>query len=188
MWVSLIPVALFLAVLVLAPPAAAIGWGGIEPTITTLERVRDRWGPPTRETRGREEGQDTIQWIYEGPNAPAGMTRMTVDFGLLQPDGYKPQLVRALRLEPKPLIFARQTVVDAFGAPDRAGIQDDLPLIVYDAGLFVYFDKEGQMAVLLLFTPPLPPRGDAGSAPATAPTAPAPAPGAAPGKPSPPPR
>jgi hypothetical protein len=185
-------VALFLGVpLVCAPPAAALGWGGIEPTISTLDQVRERWGPPTMETRGREEGQDTIQWIYDGANAPPGMTRMTVDFGLLQPDGYKPRLVRALRLEPKPLVFARQTVVDAFGAPDRAGIQDDLPLIVYNAGLFVYFDKEGQMAVLLLFTPPVPARGDTGRTPANGPpppgpAAPAPAPGAGQGESAPP--
>src|SRR4029450_11732500 len=84
-----------------APPAAARGWGGMEPTISTLDQVRERWGPPTMETRGREEGQDTIQWIYDGANAPPGMTRMTVDFGLLQPDGYKPRLGRALRRGPR---------------------------------------------------------------------------------------
>lgn len=181
-------VALLLVTLAFAPPAAAIGWGGIEPTITTLGQVRERWGPPTKETRGREEGQDTLQWIYEGAAAPPGMTRMTVDFGLLRPDGYKRELVRALRLEPKPLIFGRQTVAEAFGQPDLQGIQDNVPVIVYNAGLFVFFDQQGQTAVLLLFTPPLPPRGGAGSAPASPPPAPAPAPGAGQGGSAPPPR
>jgi hypothetical protein len=147
---------ILLRVLLASSPATAIGWGGIEPTATTLEQVRERWGPPSKETRSREEGHETIQWVYEGAGAPAGLNRMTVDFGLMRPDGYKPHLVRSLKLEPKPSIFGRSTVVEAFGAPDRVGIQDDLPLIVYNAGLFVYFDKDGQMAVLLLFTPPLP--------------------------------
>jgi hypothetical protein len=180
-------VALCLVALAVPPPAAAIGWGGIEPAITTLEQVRERWGPPTKETRGREEGYETVQWIYEGPAAPSGMKRMTVDFGLVRPDGYKRELVRALRLEPKPLIFGRKTVAEAFGQPDLQGIQDSVPMIVYNTGLFVFFDQQGETAVLLLFTPPLPP-GGAGGAPASTPPAPGPGPGSGQGAPAPRPR
>jgi hypothetical protein len=161
-------------------PAAAIGWGGIEPAVTSLEQVRERWGPPTKETRARDEGHETIQWVYEGTGAPEGLNRMIVDFGLRRSDGYKPHLVRSLKLEPKPMIFGRNTVVEAFGAPDRVGIQDDLPLIVYNTGLFVYFDREGQTAVLLLFTPPLPVRGSG-----DAPSGPTPRPGDGAGQPGP---
>jgi hypothetical protein len=155
--------ALLVAVLLTPGPAAALGWGGIEPAVTTLPQVRERWGAPTRETRAKEEGHDTIQWVYEGEAAPRGMSRMTVDFGLLQPDGYKPQLVRALRLEPKPQIFGRQTAAEAFGAPDRVGTVDGVEVLVYTSGLVVYFNKDGTSAAVLLFTPPL--RGLEGAAP-----------------------
>ena len=43
---------------------------------------------------------------------------MTVDYGLLTPQGYKPTVVRVLRLEPKPKIFGRNTVIQAWGVPD----------------------------------------------------------------------
>ncbi|HVQ77154.1 MAG TPA: hypothetical protein VMT79_16635 [Candidatus Binatia bacterium] len=153
--------AVLVALLLTPGPAAALGWGGIEPAVTTLPQVRERWGAPNRETRAREEGHDTIQWVYEGQAAPGGMFRMVVDFGLLQPDGYKPQLVRALRLEPKPLIFGRQTTAEAFGAPDRVGTLDGVEVLVYTSGLVVYFDKEGTSVAVLLFTPPLPDLGGA---------------------------
>jgi hypothetical protein len=167
-------VALLIALLLGPAPAGALGWGGIEPAVTTLPEVRERWGPPTKETRGKQEGYETIQWVYEDAAAPGGMVRMIVDFGLLQPDGSKPQLVRALRLEPKPMVFGRATTVQAFGVPDRAGLQGDQPVLVYNQGLIVYLDKEGMTAIVLFFTPPLPPMaggeggGQAGSAPGPA--------------------
>lgn len=182
---GLVAVALHIAALVDPTPVAATGWGGIEPALTTVERVRDRWGAPTRETRAREEGHDTLQWVYEGDDAPLGMRRMTVDFGLLRPDGYRPDLVRALRLEPNPMIFARQAVIDAYGAPDRSGIHDGVPVLVYNEGLVVYFDPDAVMAVLMLFSPPLPPLEGAEGAPPG--TAPGPDPAAVgPGRPAPP--
>ena len=131
-------------------------WGGIAPGVTTIEQVRARYGAPTRETRAKVEGYDTIEWIYEESRAPGGVRRMTVDYGLLTPQGYKQTVVRVLRLEPKPLIFGRNTVLQAWGVPDGAGTQNDQATIFYKSGLIVIFNKEGTDSVLLTFTPPQP--------------------------------
>jgi len=159
--------------------AAAIGWGGVEPVVTTAEQVRERWGPPSKEVRGKEEGYDTLEWVYEGPSAPGGFVRMTVHFGLLRPDGYKPNLVRALLLEPRREVFPRQTVIDAFGVPDKTGYnKEGYPLLMYEEGLLVYFDKDGEVAILLQFSPPFAPPGSGGGGSGSA--APGPTPGASP--------
>ena len=89
------PLFLLLALLVLlAAPATAADWGQIKPGASTQAAVRSRYGAPTRETPQKVEGYDTVQWLYEGPQAPVGMTRMTVDFGLLTPSGYRKDVVR----------------------------------------------------------------------------------------------
>jgi hypothetical protein len=136
-------------------PAGAQGeeWGAIDPGTTTLEQVRARYGVPSKETRAKTEGYDTIEWIYEGPRAPTGLQRMIVDYGLLTPEGYKPTVVRVLRLEPKPNIFGKNTVVQGFGVPDGVSRQNDQERFFYKTGLVVIFDKEGNNAVLLDFTP-----------------------------------
>jgi hypothetical protein len=76
--------------------ASAIGfaeeWGGIEPGVTTLEQVRARYGAPSREMRAKVDNYDTVQWIW-GNRSPAGFQRMTADYGLLTPQGYKPTVV-----------------------------------------------------------------------------------------------
>src|SRR5262249_9790675 len=78
--------ALVLTLLVAAPVAArAASWGGIEPGVTTLEQLRERYGAPSKETKEKTEGYDTTTWIYEGAKAPVGMIRMTVDLGMLKP-------------------------------------------------------------------------------------------------------
>ena len=107
----------------LALPAAAgaASWGGIEPGETTLEQVRERYGPPSQETKQKVDTYDTMTWIYEADKAPAGINRMVVDFGILKPDGFKANLVRVFVIEPKPSIFAVQTVVDGWGLPSAAG-------------------------------------------------------------------
>ena len=74
--------------------AGAASWGGIVPGDTTLEQVRERYGAPSKETKQKVETYDTTTWIFEGPNAPSGINRMVVDFGLLKPDGFKPNVVR----------------------------------------------------------------------------------------------
>jgi hypothetical protein len=146
-----------LAVVLLAPArGGAAEWGRIEPGVTTVEQVRSRYGLPTKQAQLKVEGYDTSQWVYELGQAPIGLVRMTVDFGLLTPDGYKPSLVRLLKLEPKPLVFGRRTVLEGWGVPDGVSHQEGLLTFFYKAGLFVVFDKEGASATSMLFSPPQP--------------------------------
>jgi hypothetical protein len=162
--------------LALAAPAFAASWGGITPGETTLEQVRERYGAPTKETRPKVDNYDTTRWVYEGDKVPSGLNRMVVDFGILRPDGFKPNLVRVFTIEPRPTIFALQTVVDGWGAPEYAGEHDGVPTMVYEEGLVVVFDKKTLWADSLTFTvpQPLPVAPKAGAAPG-APAAPAPA-------------
>jgi len=157
--------------LALPAGACAAGWGGIEPGDTTIEQVRERYGAPSKETKQKTENYDTTTWIYEGPKAPGGMNRMVVDFGILKPDGFKPNLVRVFVLEPKPAIFAAQTVIDGWGVPSLAGDQGGYPTMIYEVGLFVVFDKQALWAESMTFTlpQPLPKAPAAGAAPAPAP-------------------
>ena len=110
----------FALALSLGVPSAAVAadWGAISPGASTIETVRERYGAPSRETRQKLEGYDTIQWVYEGARAPAGMKRMIVEFGLLTPGGYRPNLVRTFTLEPKPRIFDHVAVMNGWGIPD----------------------------------------------------------------------
>jgi len=148
---------LVVLVLLAAPASSpAEEWGGIVPGETVLEQVRARYGAPSRETRAKVEGYDTMQWVYEGDRVPEGLHRMTVDFGLLTPQGYKPSVVRVLRLEPKSKIFGRNTVMQAWGVPDGSGAEGDQEIFFYRSGLIVTFEKEGPFAVLMTFTPPQP--------------------------------
>ena len=177
------------ALLAVAEPGVAFGagWGTIDPGTSTLEDVRARFGPPSRESQKKVEGYDTAEWVYEGARAPSGIIRMVVEFGLLTPQGYKATAVRALRLEPKPKIFGRDTIVDGWGVPERMAEQGDRDVFLYESGLIVTFDKEGISAASMVFMVPqkLAPGGPAG-APAAAPQPPPPAaPSPAPG-PSPP--
>jgi hypothetical protein len=150
-------VAVALALLGLIAPAGASGeeWGGIEAGVTTLEQVRARYGAPSREARVKVETYDTLQWVYEGARVPSGFVRMTVDYGLLTPQGFKPDLVRVLRLEPKPKVFGRNTVMQAWGDPDWVGTENNAETIIYKSGLVVTFNPEGD-AILLTLTPPQP--------------------------------
>ncbi|HEX9126744.1 MAG TPA: hypothetical protein VF948_10090, partial [Methylomirabilota bacterium] len=95
---------------------------------------------------------------------------------ILKPDGYKPNLVRVFVIEPKPSIFAVQTVVDGWGVPSAAGDSGGFPTMVYEAGLVVVFDKQTLWAESMTFTVPQPlpqaPAAGAASAPASAPAAP----------------
>src|SRR5262249_45675026 len=132
--------ALLLSLLLLAWPAAASEWGGVEPGVTTLDDVRARYGQPSKETRAKVENYDTVQWVCEGDRAPAGMNRMTVDFGLLVQSTYKPTVVRLLTLEPRPGIFGKQTVVSGWGVPDGLGDNPD--------GTVSMFWKDGLIVTL----------------------------------------
>ncbi len=150
--------ALLLLTLLLGVPGSvsAAEWGNIEPGVTTLEQVRGRYGEPSKETSAKVESYDTRQWIYEGSRAPEGLVRMTVDYGLLTPNGYQPSVVRLLKLEPKPFIFGRNTVIDGWGLPDNVSTRDGFDTFFYQVGLFVIFDKEGKSAETMIFSIPQP--------------------------------
>lgn len=152
----IVGVAIWMAIAAAAAMAAAADWGTITPGTSTMESVRARYGAATRTANLKVEGYDTVQWTYEEPQAPTGMKRMIVDFGLLGPAGYRRDLVRTLRLEPHPGVFDRTSVINGWGRPTRVGDQGGSPVFFYEAGLLVYFDHEGWIAQSLLFTPPQP--------------------------------
>jgi len=139
-------------------PSAVVAaeWGGISPGTSTIETVRERYGAPSRETRQKLEGYDTIQWVYEGARAPAGMKRMIVEFGLLTPGGYRANLVRFFTLEPKPRIFDYVTIVKGWGIPDGIAEREGRKVYFYQRGLLVYFDQSGDDTVSMVFSPPQP--------------------------------
>ena len=142
-----------------AVPAPAAEWGLINPGETTMQAVRGRYGAPTKSTTQKLEGHDAQQWVYEGAQAPRGMVRMTVDFGLMVKDVFHREIVRSLLLEPSRGIFDRATVVTGWGQPTGIGRQGDFPAFLYEEGLFVYFEKDGEGVKSMLFTPrqPIPP-------------------------------
>src|SRR5204863_5080362 len=91
--------------LLLASVAHAAEWQTIQPGESTQEAVRAQFGQPTKVSSQKVEGYDSAQWLYDGPQAPRGVARMTIDFGLLTPQGYKPEIVRVIQLQPKPGVF-----------------------------------------------------------------------------------
>jgi hypothetical protein len=141
--------------------AVAEQWGGIEPGQSTMAVVRGFRGSPTRTATQKVDGYDTAEWIYEDAKAPAGIRRMTVDFGLMTPAGYRPDLVRALKLEPKPGAFDRNRVTTGWGQPAGVGKEGNIEFFFYKEGLFVYFTPDGQGVVSMVFTPPQLPPGEA---------------------------
>jgi hypothetical protein len=147
-------VALVLAAL--PAPGDAAEWGLIRPGVSTTTTVRERYGAPSRVDRQKVEKYDTENWIYEGDKAPVGIERLTVEFGLLQQDKYRGEVVRAFRLEPRPGTFNRGIVTNGWGFPDRMGREGEQDLFLYREGLLVYFDVSGWNAKLMLFTLPQP--------------------------------
>jgi hypothetical protein len=59
-----------------------------------------------------------------------------------------------MKLEPRPGIFPRATVINGWGEPQRFGKEKDVDVFFYEAGLLVYFDKDGRFAQTMIFTPP----------------------------------
>jgi hypothetical protein len=156
--------------------ARALEWGLINPGETTMDAVRKRYGKPTQATTQKVDGYDSAQWVYEEPQAPPGMIRMIVEFGILTPTGYVPQIVRSLLLHTKPGTFNRPLVVQGWGPPTATGEQSGSPAYMYEDGLFVVFDEAGWEVKTMLFVPKQklpPPEPAPPSAPAT-PSAPAP--------------
>ena len=151
-----LPTVAIAAVALAVAPAAASEWGTIVPGTTTMEAVRAQYGGPTRSETQKTDNYDTTMWLYEGAQAPVGLIRMVVDFGILHAGGYRRDVVRSFRIEPKPGIFHRRIVLAGWGAPDRVGKQGDVEVFYYADGLVVMFDKEGFQAKTLVFTPPQP--------------------------------
>jgi hypothetical protein len=154
-----LPVLLLLAAAGLPAAARAAEWGLINPGETTMPAVRARYGAPTKSTPQKLEGYDVQQWLYEGAQAPRGMQRMTVDFGLIVKGAFQREVVRSLLLEPRPGVFDRAMVLTGWGQPTGVGRQGDIPAFLYEEGLFVYFEKDGETVKSMLFTPrqPIPP-------------------------------
>jgi len=147
--------AVFLLLLAaLAGPARGSDWGLIVPGESTLESVRSRYGSPTRAENQKVENYDATEWVYQDAQAPPGVVRLTVSFGLLTPGGYKKDVVRAFRLDPKPGSFNKKLVVDGWGPPTRTGHEGRFEIFLYEQGLLVYFDKDRGDATLMVFTPP----------------------------------
>jgi hypothetical protein len=152
------PLALLVAVVVIALAAAAPAaeWGLIEPGVSTTATVRATHGAPERVDRQKVESYDTESWVYEGDRAPVGMHRLTVEFGLVQGEKFRPEIVRAFRLEPKPGSFTRGVITQGWGLPDRLGHENAQDIFLYRDGLLVYFDETGWNAKLMVFTVPQP--------------------------------
>ena len=149
-----------LSLLLVAGTVLAAEWGAITPGESSIEDVRARFGAPSKTDKLKVEGYDTEQWTYDGARAPAGLKRLIVDFGLLQPAGYKPALVRTLRLEPKAGVFHRRWVLLGWGLPDGESTVEGVPTFFYKNGLIVYFDKDMNDAASMVFTiPQAPPSG-----------------------------
>jgi hypothetical protein len=149
--------ALFLVLATAATPGAE-QWGSIVPGESTMQEVRTRYGGPTRSTTAKTEGYDTAQWIYDGAQAPAGVRRLTIDFGLLLPSGFRPEVVRRFILEPKPGAFTRRIIERAgWGPPHVVGREGDWDVSFYTEGLTVYYERGGERVGSMIFTPPQPP-------------------------------
>jgi hypothetical protein len=149
-------VAAALAGLLPGAPARAAEWGLITPGVSTTANVRERYGAPTRTEKKKVETYDTESWIYEGDRSPTGIARMTIEFGLLRDNRYRPEIVRVLQLEPHGATFNRGIVGNGWGLPDGGGKNGDEEFFVYKDGLLVYFNSDGWTVRLMLFTVPQP--------------------------------
>ncbi len=148
-----------LALFAWASLAPAATWGGITPGQTTRGEVEARYGRPTRERVVTQEGRTGSEWTYAGDQAPRGIDRMVIGFGLLGPQGLVPDLVRSLALYPRARIFSVEFLVAGWGKPDAIGTEEQTgrPSFRYDGrALFVILDHTGQWAEMLLFGPEKP--------------------------------
>jgi hypothetical protein len=143
--------AVALGLLLAASVASAAEWASIRPGDSVQNDVRRQFGQPTKVSSQKVDGYDTTQWRYEGEQAPRGIVRVTVDFGLLTPAGYRPEVVRSMLLEPKPGVFNRTMVLGCWGRPDGIDKENGVDVFKYRSGLLVYFDKAGWIAEKMYF-------------------------------------
>jgi len=146
----------FAASLAGAVGALAAEWSTIVPGVSTMEAVKARFGAASKTSVQKQDGYDVAEWLYEGAAAPVGFIKLTVEFGLLTPLGFRADVVRDFMLSPKPGIFNRETVIGGWGVPDRVGREGESEVFLYQHGLVVYFAKDGWEAQLMVFTPPQP--------------------------------
>lgn len=142
-----------------AGAAQAADWGAIVPAETTFDAVRARYGEPVRRSTEKVDGYDTTDWIYEGDRAPGGVRRLIVSFGLLTPQGYRPEIVRTFRLQPKPGIYNQRNVIVGWGEPSGIGREGGAPALFYAEGLIVVFEADGVQVKEMIFMPPQPTAG-----------------------------
>lgn len=136
-------------------PTAASGeeWMGMVPGKSDKAAVRATFGPPSREVAKKEEGYDTTEWLYEGARAPAGATKLLVQFGLLRDRTFRADVVRALTYFPKPNIFPAPLILEGWGPPDKRGTDSTgRTVFFYRRGLIVTLDQEGRETLEMLFT------------------------------------
>ena len=159
----LLAVALGLA---LGPTGAeAADWGGISPGRSNMNDARAVHGAPSKTAVQKVDGYDGQQWTYEGQRAPTGISRMVIDFGMLVGGTFRADVVRALTLEPKPLIFNVDIVLQGWGIPEREAPPGQPIAFFYDSGLLVNFHEDGRTVKSLVFTPAQVPTPASGSAP-----------------------
>lgn len=147
------------AVVLLAGAARAATWGGITPGTTTLAEVRALHGTPSRERTVSEGGRSAPEWTYAGEQAPLGLERMVVSFGLIRDERFLPEVVRAVALYPRPRIFTVAHVTQGWGKPDALGTEEQTrrPAMRYERlGLLVVLDPQGEWAEMLLLAPEKP--------------------------------
>jgi hypothetical protein len=154
-WWPRVSLGLLILVMAIADPALIVAaeWALINPGETTMDAVSRRYGKPTSATTQKVDGYDSAQWVYEEAQAPTGMIRMVVEFGMLTPKGYMPQVVRSLLLHPKPGTFNRSLVLQGWGPPTATGEQSGSPAYLYEDGLFVVFDEAAWDVKTMLFVP-----------------------------------
>jgi len=148
-----------LVLLAWAVLAGAAGWGGITPGQTLRREVEARYGKPSRERTVAEEGRSTAEWTYTGDQAPRGIDRMVVNFGLLKGGLFQPDVVRSLTLHTRRGVFPMKMIADGWGKPDAIGTDEQTgrPAFRYDAkGLLVILDKTGAWAEMMVFAPERP--------------------------------
>lgn len=146
--------ALVLALVIVAGVAHAAEWHAIRAGESTQQAVRAQFGQATKVTSQKVDGYDSAQWLYEGEQAPRGIARMTIDFGILTPQGYKAEIVRVMVLHPKPGTFTRATVLAGWGEPQATRTDGGVPSVFYQSGLVVTFDTAGWLATSMTFMPP----------------------------------
>lgn len=152
-WGSDVRLSIALGVLLLAAaPAVAADWDLLVPAKTAQPQVRERFGAPTRTEVVKIEGFDTDRWTYEGAQAPPGVIRMVVEFGLKDERGYRREVLRAFRLEPRTGVFHKGILAKGWGDPDRLGREGEAEIWVWESGLVAYFKTpEDVDPTMLLF-------------------------------------